>query len=432
MVGYRASVRSFSRDVVLYILAWGAISFAYGGVQSVLLALYLLRLGYGPEFIGVFIGAGQLVWALSALPAGAFGARYGLRRAMLVGVAIIVAANVLLLSAEALPGTWRSAWLLGAWMLDWVGAALWVVNSTPYLMGATTDEGRGHAFALQQAVIAVTAFAGSVVAGWLPGVIAGRMGVTDAAAAPYRYALWAAPAVFLMAGLLISGTRRVEPVARGVTGPATPRAPVAILVMVGLLVFLQTVGDGAGRSFFNLYLDDGLEVGTASIGALAGIARLLPVVAALAAPVLFRRRGVPGAFRLALVVLVGALALLGLVPNMWAASAALMGVMASAAVSEPARSILSQAAVAPSERGAMSAMVTMGTGLGWASTAAVGGYVIARAGYDTLFLLGAACVVAALGLFAAFCRLGRAVRGGGALCDLYLGREAAPQEAPSE
>ena len=197
-------------------------------------------------------------------------------------------------------------------------------------------------------------------------------------------------------------------------------------------MFLQTVGDGAGRSFFNLYLDDGLGVGTASIGALAGIARLLPVVAALAAPVLFRRRGVPGAFRLALVVLVGALALLGLVPNMWAASAALMGVMASAAVSEPARSILSQAAVAPSERGAMSAMVTMGTGLGWASTAAVGGYVIARAGYDTLFLLGAACVVAALGLFAAFCRLGRAVRGGGALCDLYLGREAAPQEAPSE
>jgi predicted MFS family arabinose efflux permease len=117
---------------------------------------------------------------------------------------------------------------------------------------------------------------------------------------------------------------------------------------------------------------------------------------------------------------------------MWAASAALMGVMASAAVSEPARSILSQAAVAPTERGAMSAMVTMGTGLGWASTAAVGGYVIARAGYDTLFLLGAVCVVAALGLFAAFCRLGRAVRGGGALCDLYLGREAAAQEAASE
>ncbi|NLD74440.1 MAG: MFS transporter [Chloroflexi bacterium] len=426
MVGYVTSVRTFGRDVVLYLLAWGGVSFGYGGVQAVLLNLYLLRLGYGPEFIGLLIGSGQLVWALLALPAGALGARLGLRRAMQGGVVLIAVANVLLLSAEALPAAWRSAWLVGSWMLEWVGAALWVVNGVPYLMAATTDAGRGHAFAVQQAIIAVAAFAGSVVAGWLPGVIAAQMGATDAAAAPYRYALWAAPAAFVVAGLLLGGMRRVEPVTVAAPGPSTSRAPLALLGSVGLLVFLQTLGDGAGRSFFNIYLDDGLGVGTALIGALAGIAQLLPVAAALAAPLLFRRAGVPGTFRLSLLVLICSLVVLGLVPNRWAASAALMGVMASAAVSGPARAILSQAAVAPSERGAMSAMVTMGTGLGWAATASAGGLIIARAGYSSLFVLGALCVVAALGLFLAFCRLGRALRGGGSLCDLYLGRERAP------
>ena len=67
---------SFNRNIWLYLLAWGLVAFGYMGVQGVLLNLYLLRLGYEVEFIGLLIASGQLVWAAAAaagrIPRAAF------------------------------------------------------------------------------------------------------------------------------------------------------------------------------------------------------------------------------------------------------------------------------------------------------------------------------------------------------------------------
>lgn len=57
-----------SRDIRLYVCVWGFLSFGYFGVFSVLFNLYLLRIGYGPETIGLFVGAGQLAWVATSLP----------------------------------------------------------------------------------------------------------------------------------------------------------------------------------------------------------------------------------------------------------------------------------------------------------------------------------------------------------------------------
>ena len=59
------------------------------------------------------------------------------------------------------------------------------------------------------------------------------------------------------------------------------------------------------------------------------------------------------------------------------------------AVNGPARNIFSQEIVLPRWRTTTSAIGTIGLALGWASTAAVGGYMIARAGFSGLFFLGA-------------------------------------------
>jgi hypothetical protein len=45
------------------------------------------------------------------------------------------------------------------------------------------------------------------------------------------------------------------------------------------------------RTFFNVYLDAGLAVPSAQIGTIMGAAQLLPIVAALAAPILMARLG---------------------------------------------------------------------------------------------------------------------------------------------
>ena len=66
---YLQTLRLFHRDIRLFLVSAAVVGLAWDGVRAVVLNLYLLRLGYGPEFIGVVNSAGALVFALSCLPA---------------------------------------------------------------------------------------------------------------------------------------------------------------------------------------------------------------------------------------------------------------------------------------------------------------------------------------------------------------------------
>ncbi len=83
---YLAALRGLHRNVRLYFVATALLGFSIdGGIYSVVFNLYLVRLGYGPEFIGVVNSVGLLVFALSSLPAGALGAGWAIGRWLLRG-----------------------------------------------------------------------------------------------------------------------------------------------------------------------------------------------------------------------------------------------------------------------------------------------------------------------------------------------------------
>src|SRR5437763_6343971 len=82
-------LRPFNRSIHLWLLAFAAAGFTYFGVQAVLFNLYLLRLGFEPQFIGLLIGSGQLVFALAALPSGELGRRVGVRGAFAAGMVLL-------------------------------------------------------------------------------------------------------------------------------------------------------------------------------------------------------------------------------------------------------------------------------------------------------------------------------------------------------
>ena len=123
----------------------------FGGIYPILLNLYLLRLGYGPEFIGLLNASGSLCIAIFCIPAGALGSRWGSRQVMIAGLLLLVAGNGLLPLAEFAPAGSRSAWLLATNLLGALGVALYIVNTSPYLMAVTGDAERNHAFSVQAA-----------------------------------------------------------------------------------------------------------------------------------------------------------------------------------------------------------------------------------------------------------------------------------------
>ncbi|MFQ5794339.1 MAG: MFS transporter [Candidatus Bipolaricaulia bacterium] len=107
---YLHTLRLFSRDVRLYLITTVLLGFTiFGGIYSVLLNLYLLRLGYGPEFVGLFNAVGLLTFAVFSLPAGALGGRWGSRRTLIAGLGLTSVGLGVLPLAEFIPSTLQAA-----------------------------------------------------------------------------------------------------------------------------------------------------------------------------------------------------------------------------------------------------------------------------------------------------------------------------------
>ena len=382
--------RAYNRGLVLYLVAWGLMGFGYFGIQGVIFNLYLLRLGFGPEFIGLLTGVGQLIWALSALPAAALGRRFGVRGTLIAGIALSGVANGLALLVESFPRPYWAAWLFACWALLWASSALNSVNNIPYALGAFDPSIRNQIFPLQSAVMALMALLGSIVAGAGPGIIAGWTGATLADAAPYRAMLWLVPALHATSSLLFARASPAAPVARLTEATVGAARPTALLALLGVIVFLQTAGEGAVRAFFNVYLDADLGVAPQTIGAIMGGAQLLPIAAALATPRLLARWGTPGTLGFGSLGVLLALVPLIAVPGLGVAAGGFAVVLAMAAVNNPARNIFSQEIVGAPWRTTGAAVLTIGMALGWASSAAAGGFIIATVGFDGLFSLSAA------------------------------------------
>jgi hypothetical protein len=277
IIDYGRSFRRIGRDARLWLLSRAFSSFVNFGVAAVLLNLYLLRIGYGPAFVGLLAAVGRLSSMATALPAAAAGRRMGLRNAMVAGGALVTLCWLAFLLAEGFPLPFRGGWLVGSQVLLFCGISLIMVNQSPYVMGVTTEEERNYALAGQQGLETLAGAIGALAAGWLPGYLAARLGTTLENPAPYRLALISGPLSYALVTLALLRARpepaMVEEQAQG-DAPVT-RAPLRTLVPITLLIFLFYLG--AGSLFVNVYLDDALGVSTARIGALMGVVQLVPL-----------------------------------------------------------------------------------------------------------------------------------------------------------
>jgi MFS family permease len=298
---------------------------------------------------------------------------------------------------------WRT-WLMVALAIDNLGGAFFTVNFSPYMMAVTSDKERRHAFSVSQATTPAMAFIGSLIAGLLPLLFARLLGLTLDEPAPYRLALCVAPALLFAAIVPLLRADAVRITSDEKKQGDSGRAPVLWLAFFGVFVFLQVIGEGAVRSFFNVYLDVELQVSTAQIGTIMGVGQLLPIAAALSAPLLMARFGT--AHALAVALLGAGLFLLPLAsePQLGFAAVAYIGVMATMNLATTTRSLFGQETVTPRWRTTAAAVSILGVALGWGMASLVGGQLIETLGFGTLFLFGAVTAIVAAGMLVAFLR----------------------------
>jgi MFS family permease len=405
IANYVHTLRLFSRDMRLFLISAAVVGLAWDGVRTVLFNLYLLRLGYGSQSIGLVNAVGSLGFALLCPLAGMMGTRWGSRRMIVAGMSLLTVGFSLLPLTDALMGAWRTGWLLSTTVLAHLGLAIYLVNSLPFTMAATSPEERNHAFSVHIALIPLAGFIGSLLGGTLPGVLSTLLGIPLEAATPYRYPLWLASLLLIPGVLALLRTRSVaEPQVQPAMTNAPQawghyRPPYGLIVAITLVIALRFGGRGIVITFFNVYLDAGLNVSTGIIGALTAIGQLLAVPAALVAPLLVARWGnartiLWGAMGMALCVLP-----LALVPR-WTMAG--LGFAASnvlfSTTAGPFR-VFSQELVAPRWQVTMASAYMMGAGLSISASSLVGGYVIANLGYRALFFIAIGMMAIAAFLF---------------------------------
>jgi predicted MFS family arabinose efflux permease len=373
---YLQKLRLFNRDVYRYLVTVVVLGFAMDGIRAVLLNLYLLRLGYGTEFIGQMVASGAFVFSISCIPSGTLGTRWGCRRIMVAGLILSLVGSVLL------------PLLVATNILTWVGMALYFVNSVPFLMSVTGPEERNHAFSVQIALTPLAGFAGSLIGGALPGIFTAGLNLPLEDPTSYRYPLLIAALLIIPGVLALLPPREVRSSQTQKPVLEKGRTPWVLFAIIALVVGFRFTGRGAVMTFFNVYLDAGLQVPTVLIGALTSGGLLLAVPAALVTPLVVARWGnvrtiVFGSFGFALSLLP-----LVLVPHWGAAGFGFMGANAMFFLTTAPFQVFTQELVTPGWRPTMSGAMMTGAGLSLSAIALGGG------GYQSLFLAGAGLTAA--------------------------------------
>ena len=404
LTSYVQKLRLFSRDMQLYLIAAAAVGAGLFGVLSVTRNLYLLRLGYGPEFIGLTTAAGSIAWAVVAFPAGTIGRRWGIRRTMVLGLIVVSSATILFTCSGFLPDALQAPWIIGTGAVSIMGMTLHMVNAYPALAGATSEAERPHAFSIWLATVPLAGFAGALIAGQLPGLFSRVLEVSLEAPAPFRYTLWVGAAFFLPGVLAVLATQRVSGADSASAARAVGPTPLAIITVLALVSLLIKATVGTPQNFFNVYLDADLALPTARIGTVMAVAQLISAGTVLAAPLLMARLGKHGTFALACAGMVLGLLLLGLVPQWIAAGLGYTLLSAMAFVADAGFNVASQESVAPEWRSTVAGANFMAEGISRTLVGAAGGLAIVAYGYRALFLFVAVLAAAAGSIFWAYFR----------------------------
>jgi len=405
---YLRMLRLFSRNIRLFLVCSALVGLTWDGVRTVIFNLYLLRLDYGPEFIGLINGVGALAFALLSLPAGAMGTRWGSRNMVITGAALLTAGFLLLPLAEFF-GTWSMTWLMLTTILTFLGFSLYLVNGLPFMMGSTGREERDYVFSVHIALSPLAAFVGSLMAGALPIVIANMLGVSLQQPAPYRTMLWLAGLLLMPGVVALLFTKPVNGWQAPASASSTPdtnahRAPIGLFFIIALVMALRFGGRGPIATFFNVYLDAELGASTVLIGVLLAASQLLSVPVALAVPLLTERWGkfrtiVWGMMGVALFTLPLALV------SQWAvAGLGFIGSSVFFMVSTAPIRVFSQELVTPRWQATMASVLMLGAGVAFAIVSPVGGDAIVALGYQIVFLVAAGLVAASALLFGLYFR----------------------------
>jgi MFS family permease len=401
---YSGAFKLFTRDARLYLLGIFLVGIG-SNLVSLLLALYLQRLGYDEGRIGSFLSIRALGSVLVALPASYLVARLDPRL-------LLPAAAAMTAAAYAAQGLAASGAGIGAGVL--LGGSFTVVFQVaggPFLMRRSGEKERIHLFALNGAMAFGTGVIGSLIAGLLKDGLAQATGDELLA---YRATILLG-AAFVLAGAIPFS--RISP-GKGDRGPEAPpeagrgalarllglRSRVDPILYLKLLLpgFLVGLGAGLTIPYINLYFKNVFALRDSAIGAAVAAGQVSTFLGMAAAPALARRLGRRRSIVLTQGLSVPFILMLTYAPSFPLVLAAYLARQALMNLSTPLQDSFSLERVPADQRHFMNALkMLLWTG-SWMIAAKASGALILAGGFAPSFTATAALYAASTTLFWSF------------------------------
>ncbi|MSS70479.1 MAG: MFS transporter [Candidatus Latescibacteria bacterium] len=386
---YRVDVRRFSRNAQFY-FAFSILYSSGMSLFSLLYNLYLLRLGYREDFIGLLAGMTPLTSGLFAIPIGMGSDRWG-RKPFMAAASLLLA-----FSQVGLCLITHSTPLLILGLLSGISPAMVYVNHVPYLSENSRPEDRGTVISLAFSTYIITAMVMSLVGGNLPRWIGGWMGVGLDRPEPFRYALMFGSAITALSILPALRMREARPSREALPKEAVPSSPVpvpwGILLIFAATSALRGLGMGLSFPFFNVFFEESIHASTRQIGLLFFCARFVSMPSAVVSPGITRRFGpVPALFSLRMISGLS-LAVLGATDHLLLALGIFLIYSIAESMATPQEMIFATNQVSRAYWGRGQSLRVTGFQLSAAVGSVMAGRMIVSVGYGLTFGLAAVAV----------------------------------------
>lgn len=374
---YIAHVRGFSRNAKLFI--WSStLSALASGVVFVIMNLYLVRVGLQENFLGMLVFYSSIAGVVFALPAGQASDRFGRRGPLMVSGGVAAAG---ILAQVMFPSP---TMLVVATLLTGAAFTVGMVAGGPLMVESSDAHERTHLFGFQAALSMGISVIGSNLGGLLPKLFGALLGTGADTVPALKATLLVGVALFVLAVLPLVPMREERRSIASVRTAGSSWLRLTNRAIVARLVVPQAIiGLGAGfiMPLQNVFLNRYLGASTAQIGLIFAVSSAVTGTATLASPLLANRWGKVRSIAASQLASLPFLAVMGLVPHLWAYAVASWIRTSLMNLVNPIISNFSLEVVQQQERATVNSLINMTWNLGWAVSGWAGGWIMQNVSY---------------------------------------------------
>lgn len=286
--GYASKLRRFNPNARKYLL-FVFLTTLNAGIYGVIFNLYILRLGFGEDFLGLILSISATSMGLFSIPAAFVCDRLGRKRTLLLS-SVLSAISLFFLYNTTTPEL-----LVLFSLASGMASALGLVTGSTFLLENSTKEERMYLFSMSSLIYTFSLLSGNMLGGFLPDILADLISAQSGSAISYRLTLYVS-LVATMASLLPLAyvAEKNSEENNGIRGQLNIYRSIfksKVIRQMTLFYCLYGVGWGTSLPYFNVYFDTVLGASANQIGIFFSLSQIFMILGYFLVPVLTERTG---------------------------------------------------------------------------------------------------------------------------------------------